>query len=77
MTPKQKALDLINIFFNNAESRNKIGLFDADLHEYNCKQCALIAANEILNAVNNEDETYLMIHSVNYWTKVIQELEKL
>jgi hypothetical protein len=41
------------------------------------KQCALIAVDEILKAVNNPDETYLMKHSVNYWTEVKQEIEKL
>ena len=65
MTPKEKAKKLLDLF------------------TFNCRECdnskisAFIAANEILNAVNNEDETYLMRHSVNYWTQVKKEIEQL
>ena len=46
-SPNQKTLEFIALFHNNAESRNKIGLYDEDLHRYNCIQCALIAVNAI------------------------------
>jgi hypothetical protein len=74
MTPKEKAIELykklvihIQRYDEYVDERSKI----------NTKQCALIAVDEILKAVDNPDETYLMKHSVNYWTEVKQEIEKL
>jgi hypothetical protein len=32
---------------------------------------------EILKAVDNPDETYLMKHSVNYWGEVLEEINKI
>jgi hypothetical protein len=71
MTPKEKAKELYDKMFLIIENK---GMYD-DL--YNAKQCALIVADEILKAVDNQDETYLMKHSVNYWAEVKQEIEKL
>ena len=71
MTPKEKAKELFDKMFLIIENK---GMYD-DL--YRAKQCALIAVNEILKAVDNPDETYLMKHSVNYWTEVKKEIEKL
>ena len=65
MTPKEKAIQLIELF------------------TFSCRECdnskisALIAVDEILKAVNNPDETYLMKHSVEYWSQVKQEIENL
>jgi hypothetical protein len=71
MTPKEKAKELYDKFYM-AIPNNEMGLDnEASI------QCALIAVDEILKAVNNPDETYLMKHSVNYWTEVKQETEKL
>jgi len=84
MTPKEKAIEL----------RNKFRLFqgvgkDADgepvnnylASKHNAKQCALIAAEEILNACNdvyNSD----MVHfketgDGEFWQQVKTEIEKL
>jgi hypothetical protein len=65
MTPKEKAEELFDKYF------------EATNNYYQAKQCALIAVHEILKAVDNPDETYLMKHSVNYWTEVKKEIEKL
>lgn len=72
MTPKQKAKELVHRFYNNAESRNKIGTYDDDMHINNCKQCALIAVDEILSIIwiNLDDE-------VDYWAEVKKEIEKI
>jgi len=65
MTPKEKAFELIELF------------------TFNCRECdnskisALITINEILKAVDNPDETYLMKDSVQYWQQVKQEIENL
>ena len=69
MTPKEKAEELLNKF-NNPDRTNYP-------YVHNAQQCALIAVDEILKAVNNPDETYLMKHSVNFWKEVKQEIEKL
>jgi hypothetical protein len=68
MTPKDKAIQLVEDFTFNCKECD---------YEAKAKQCALIAIYEILKAVNNEDEKYLMIHSVNYWTEVKKEIEAL
>jgi hypothetical protein len=69
MTPKEKAQELVDRF-NQPDKTNYP-------YVHNAQQCALIAVDEILKAVNNPDETYLMKHSVNYWTEVKQEIEAL
>ena len=72
MTPKDKALEL----YNKYEQLGRDFTRGVSMKEF-AKQCALIAVDEILKAVDNPDETYLMKHSVNYWTEVKQEIEKL
>jgi len=80
MTSKEQALELYGKFFNNAESRNKIGLYDEDLHKYNAKQCALVAVDEIIEYLQHKWDTigfaeYLI--DMNKYIEVKQELEKL
>jgi hypothetical protein len=67
MTPKEKAKELFNKYYL---------LIDIKNYE-NTKNCALIAVDEILDAVNNLDETYLMKDDVNYWLNVKQQIELL
>ena len=73
MTPKQKAIELITRFQHPLSEESNTDC----LHIEVAKEFALIAVDEILKAVDNPDETYLMKHSVNYWTEVKQEIEKL
>jgi hypothetical protein len=68
MTPEIKAAQLVNKYFN---------FIYLDLDYEQAKQCALIAVDEILKAVDNPDETYLMQDSVNYWKEVKKEIEVL
>ena len=75
MTPKEKAIELVNKYYNKIE--HTISDEYAEVTKEITKVCALIAVDEILKAVDNPDETYLMKHSVNYWTEVKQEIEKL
>jgi hypothetical protein len=77
-SPNQKTLEFIALFHNNAESRNKIGLYDEDLHRYNCIQCALIAVNEIQKCTKYENQKFINDRfSENYWQEIKEELEKL
>ena len=61
MTPKEKAIDLVE------------DMHDAPEMGYNehAKQCALIAVDEILSVV-----WYIPV-DVEYWQEVKQEIEKL
>jgi hypothetical protein len=73
MTPKQKAFELITKFQHPMSEMS-----DTDcLHIAVAKEFSLIAVDEIIKAVYNPDETYLINHSVNYWHQVKQEIEAL
>ena len=65
MTPKEKALELLNKYYN---------LFNPDYPNINvlfkdCKKCALITVDEIIESCIQKFEWY--------WIEVKQEIEKL
>ena len=66
MTPKEKAIELVD----------KYGTYvvmwtgGIEVERQNCKQCALIAVDEILKLLSNDIDLY-------YWQEVKTELEKL
>lgn len=64
MTPKEKAIDLVE------------DMHDAPEMGYNehAKQCALIAVDEILDVLNGEDFSR---NAIVFWTSVKQEIEAL
>jgi hypothetical protein len=62
MTPKQKALDLVDKYYYDTD------LLYEDLTWIQAKKCALIAVDEILNIGCIE---------VPYWKEVKQEIEQL
>jgi hypothetical protein len=74
MTPKEKAEDLVNKFFQ-FKPRFKLDI-DNEKEYYQAKQCALIAVDEILDLI-------ITIYDYDresldpYWKQVKQELEKL
>ena len=41
------------------------------------KSIASYVVEQIIKAVDNPDETYLMKHSVNYWGEVLEEINKI
>jgi hypothetical protein len=61
MTPKEKAKELIRQFYS-------VGAIE-------CKQCALIAVDEIVECTTNG--LGLTKFSKEYWQEVKQEIEKL
>lgn len=78
MTPKEKAIELYDkYFFHHYVWQNDGYQVDEKLTYEVTKRFALIAVDEILKAVNNPDETYLMKHFVSYWTEVKQQLKNL
>lgn len=71
MTPKEKAMELVDIYFVLA---NGLLTFEQ------VKQCALIAVDEIIKVFNPENwglEMDNAFESKEYWEKVKQEIEKL
>jgi hypothetical protein len=69
MTPKEKALELVNEYLENIEDRTGTFL----LSNYSAKQCALIAVNEIIK----NEQKYYGNREVTYWEEVKQEINKL
>ena len=68
MDAKEKAKELVSKFKNNTRAFNETkGWQDSN---YDAKQCALIALEEIFT--NNTDES-----KHNFWIEVKQEIEKL
>ena len=69
MTQKEKAKYLVDKYYN------------MDLLEFGlriqAKQCALIAADEILSVLKTERQNIEYIISRQYWQEVKQEIEKL
>ena len=66
MTPKEKAKELIRQFYS-------VGAIE-------CKQCALIAVDEIINVAKPEchiETAYNLEETLEYWEEVKQKLEKL
>ena len=81
MIPKEKAIELVDKFYQTTPNEyfvnEPIGIAGRYKSWEQSKKCALIAVDEILKAVDNPDETYLMQDSVNYWTEVKAEIERL
>ena len=73
MTPKEKAKELIDKFIH---SESQDGYNDVrDIHA--AIRCALIAVDEILDAIDWDYYEGRMEIEQNYWEQVKQELEKL
>ena len=73
MTPKEKAEELVDKFFNWYPEQDA---------QFIAKQCALIAVDELIET-HNGMQTFLLseigylITSPDYWQEVKQEIEKL
>lgn len=72
MTPREKAIELYNKFYNTSSHPHHV-----ESRQQFAKQCALIAVDEIIS----EYGTYFKINIddkyVSYWEEVKQEIEKL
>jgi hypothetical protein len=65
MTPKEKAKELYTTYI------------DYTYGDFNCKQCALIAVDEILEDNVDDMSEELFDIRIEYWQSVKQEIEKL
>jgi hypothetical protein len=72
MTPEEKAKELFN-------KMDMIIYTDQDNWKSQCKQCALIAVDEILNIKPNNPFIVNGYYKepIQYWREVKQEIEKL
>ena len=77
MTPKQKAIQLVNKFMSYADSNHYGSIASA-------KQCALIAVDEIIEVTAPDCDRYEPYYlelkaemTQQYWQEVKQEIEKL
>ena len=74
MTPEEKAIELVDKFYNYVNVWGNDGNADYKLAIKNAKQCALIAVDEIIFVVSKYNDTQA---EVSYWQEVKQEIEKL
>ncbi len=73
MTPKEKAKYLLEKY-DLIYTYDGLDIMDEDLTLADRKQCALIAVDEIIKAMDN---VMLPNPFKQYWNKVKQEIEKL
>ena len=72
MTPKEKAEELVNKFHIEVLDRDGTSA----MNEFEAKQCALIAVDEIIDAIDwHEYEVPNM--QLTFWFKVKQEITEL
>ena len=71
MTPKEKAIELVNKFRDFADGiDSETDRFSPNIEKKNAKRCALIAVGELFDYNSKES-----MH--NYWIEVKQEIELL
>lgn len=70
MIPQEKAEELIGRYFNACIQNDAFGNLTYSQILPFIKQCALIAADEILDEVNS-------VSALAYWQEVKQEIKKL
>ena len=75
MTPKEKALELVNKFRQNQFGGCLICSDDFDDKYKSAKQSALIAVDEILSVIWHM--RVIITYNIEYWKEVKQEIEKL
>ena len=76
MTPKEKALELVDKFWKSCYDKHDI----AKLVKADAKQCALIAVDEIINGYEFDSldiEHKRIMDNINFWDEVKQEIERL
>jgi hypothetical protein len=75
MTPKEKAVELVNKYVSLTDG----WVYGISSWEYK-KKCALIAVDEICEILEDNGFTFIEYHdrtTIEYWLQVKQEIEKL
>lgn len=71
MTPKERSRELVDEFYIKVHDRDGTSA----MNEFEAKQCALIAVDEIIKYSPNKPD--YEFDSIEYFNKVKQEIEKL
>lgn len=72
MSPQEKAKEFVEKMYNADDPMGKYPMcFDT------AKQCALLAVDEILNALGKADTAYDLLPTIEYYQQVKTEIEKL
>jgi hypothetical protein len=77
MTPKEKANQLVNVYYNGIMS-----FLTNNMKLENAKKCALIAVDEIMEFMKMDDEYTETLSNANskwvhYWIEVKQEIKNI
>lgn len=77
MTPKEKAEELVDKYFDEIMS-----FLSDNMKKNNAKKCALIAVDETINTLNFDIRDIdvrgdILLDLIDYWRKVKKEIEKL
>jgi hypothetical protein len=85
MTPKEKAKELVDKYLNADFNCKDCDMPFCDmkcvrLHNYEAKECALIAVDEIINTLNYDIRDIdvrgnILLDLIDYWNKVKQEIK--
>jgi hypothetical protein len=71
MKPKEKAIELVNKFYIEGDMLK-------ESHSYRlAKKCALIAVDEIMQALSVIDYGMQYLAEIDYWEEVKKEIENL
>jgi hypothetical protein len=81
MTPKEKAIELIDKFIDYVNCWDNDGANYTQAYNYS-KQCALIAVDETIRTLNEDIRDLdvrgnVLLDLIDYWREVKQEIEKL
>jgi hypothetical protein len=72
MTPKEKAIDLVNKFYSRYNNVRKNKTFSVEQ-----KRMAIIAVDEILNIYQIKNAKFDFYEVRNYWQEVKNDIQKL
>jgi hypothetical protein len=75
MTPKEKAQELVDKFLLEITGVDKYSYNIDSMNLFSAKQCALIAVDEILNALSYKASSNF--EELKYFVEVKQEIEKI
>ena len=67
MNPQEKANELVD---------KMLYCYQGHIDEYTAKQCAIIAVNEIIDAIDWNESEYPVTEEL-FWLEVIKKIEKL
>jgi hypothetical protein len=79
MTPKEKAIELVDKYYNYVNCWDEAGEADYKQAELYAKECALIAVNEMLRhiEVDKSPIRFLKCYTKEWWEQVVIEIDTL